>query len=62
MKEKLNQWEITLAIMKKWINDSHFAENRHTAKFQITDTPPQVWVFTFPSVDGNSKLASTIMK
>ena len=44
-----------------WKNDSHFMENCHTAKFQITN-PHKVWVSTFLSVNGNGKLVLAIMK
>ena len=35
---------------------------RHTEIFQITDPLPQVWVSSFPSVDGNGISALAIVK
>ena len=47
--------------------DHHFTKNHHSVKFQITEPPPPPTKKTsvsgfFPSVDGNGKFVSAIMK
>ena len=52
---------LVLAIMNKWKNGYHFAENHPTAKFQITDLP-KFGSPLFPSINGNRILVLSIMK
>ena len=48
-------------LWKKSKNDCYFVNIDCTKKFQITD-PPQVWVSSFPSVNGNGISLSAIIK
>ena len=50
------------AIMKKLKNGCHFFNIDRTETFQITTTPPKVWISGFLSVDRNRISMSGIMK